>query len=248
MSVKSVKSVTSVKSGASGVAGVSVGSQVRGASAGKAVRLAGVGVTALALFAGAATVPASGAAAEPARAAAHAGAVSGPVAVPVSAPVAVPEKKAPKCSGENRPGRVVIVRGMPTATKRAARTLLGGAVRCDATALAKRAEKDRTRLTFGLLTPKQFFGLPEKEVRYRFIVDALVKTRPGYEKISKDYVWPRVAAGDGYLDPKAWDEAIAAGLITRAEADRSRREGMGYMGWRYSISEKGQWMSFVSGD
>lgn len=243
MSVKSVKSVTSVKSGASGasgVAGVSVGSQVRGASAGKAVRLAGVGVTALALFAGAATVPASGAAAEPARAAAH--------AAPVSAPVAVPEKKAPKCSGENRPGRVVIVRGMPTATKRAARTLLGGAVRCDATALAKRAEKDRTRLTFGLLTPKQFFGLPEKEVRYRFIVDALVKTRPGYEKISKDYVWPRVAAGDGYLDPKAWDEAIAAGLITRAEADRSRREGMGYMGWRYSISEKGQWMSFVSGD
>lgn len=240
MSVKSVKSVKSGASGASGVAGASVGSEVRGASASKAVRFTGVGVTALALLAAAATVPASGAAAEPARAAAH--------AAPVSAPVAVPEKKAPKCSGENRPGRVVIVRGMPTATKRAARTLLGGAVRCDATALAKRAEQDRTRLTFGLLTPKQFFGLPEKDVRYRFMVDALVKTRPGYDKISKDYVWPRVAAGDGYLDPKAWDEAIAAGLITRAEADRSRREGMGYMGWRYSISEKGQWMSFVSGD
>lgn len=243
MSVKTVKSVKSAKSAESvkSVERVPVGAGspergMLGATAGRTLRRVGAGLASLALLSGAAVGSAAGAAAEPAGPAAHAGAVAAPV------------KKVPKCSGENRPGRVVVVRGMPTATKRAARALLVGAVRCDAKALAKRAQHDRTRLTFGLLTPKEFFGLPEQEVRYRFIVDALVKARPGYDKISKDYTWPRVAAGDGYLDPKAWDEAVAAGIITQGQADQMRREGGGYMGWRYSISDKGQWMSFVSGD
>ncbi len=152
------------------------------------------------------------------------------------------------CSGAKRPGRVVVVRGMPTTTRATARALLGAGVRCDAAALTKRAERDKTRLSFGIVTAKEFFALPEKETKYRYLVDALVKARPGYDKTSHDYVWPRLAAGDAYLDRSAWDEAVAAGLLTKAQAAQMRRDGTGYLGWRLAISDRGEWRFFIAGD
>lgn len=152
------------------------------------------------------------------------------------------------CSRAKRPGRVVVVRGMPTTTRATARALLGAGVRCDAAALTKRAERDKTRLSFGIVTAKEFFALPEKETKYRYLVDALVKARPGYDKTSHDYVWPRLAAGDAYLDRSAWDEAVAAGLLTKAQAAQMRRDGTGYLGWRLAISERGEWRFFIAGD
>ncbi len=152
------------------------------------------------------------------------------------------------CSRAKRPGRVVVVRGMPTTTRATARALLGAGVRCDAAALTKRAERDKTRLSFGIVTAKEFFALPEKETKYRYLVDALVKARPGYDKTSHDYVWPRLAAGDAYLDRSAWDEAVAAGLLTKAQAAQMRRDGTGYLGWRLAISDRGEWRFFIAGD
>ena len=152
------------------------------------------------------------------------------------------------CSRAKRPGRVVVVRGMPTPTRATARALLGAGVRCDAAALTKRAERDKTRLSFGIVTAKEFFALPEKETKYRYLVDALVKARPGYDKTSHDYVWPRLAAGDAYLDRSAWDEAVAAGLLTKAQAAQMRRDGTGYLGWRLAISDRGEWRFFIAGD
>ncbi len=152
------------------------------------------------------------------------------------------------CSRAKRPGRVVVVRGMPTTTRATARALLGAGVRCDAAALTKRAERDKTRLSFGIVTAKEFFALPEKETKYRYLVDALVKARPGYDKTSHDYVWPRLAAGDAYLDRSAWDEAGAAGLLTKAQAAPMRRDGTGYLGWRLAISDRGEWRFFIAGD
>ena len=160
----------------------------------------------------------------------------------------VTSKAKPKCTGEQRPGRLVVVRGMPTATRTTARALLVGGVRCDAASLTKRAQHDKTRLSFGIVTPKDFFALGEKEVRYRYLVDALVKARPGYEKISHSYVWPRVAAGEAYQERAAWDEAVAAGLLTKAQADQMRRQDSGYLGWRISVSERGTWEFFIAGD
>lgn len=152
------------------------------------------------------------------------------------------------CSGEGRPGRVVVVRGMPTQTRQTARTLLARAVRCDAGALVKRATADGTRLSFGLVTPKEFFALPEQEVRYRYLVDTVARSRPGFEKVGGAYVWPRVATEAGTKDPRAWDEAVAAELLTRRQADRMRREGSGYLGWRLAVGESGAWHLFVAGD
>lgn len=152
------------------------------------------------------------------------------------------------CTGAKRPGRVITVRGMPRATTATARALLVGGVRCDAAALTKRAERDTTRLTFGIVTAKEFFALPEKETKYRYLVDALVKARPGYDKISRTYVWPRLAAGDGYKDRSAWDEAVAAGLLTKAQAQQMRRDDTGYLGWRIGVSDRGEWHFFIAGD
>ncbi len=170
-------------------------------------------------------------------------------AVPAAAPTAAPTStQASTCSGAKRPGRVVVVRGMPATTRSAARALLASGVRCDARALTKRAARDKTRLSFGIVTAEEFFALPEKETKYRYLVDALAKARPGYEKVSRDYVWPRVAAGDGYKDPAAWDEAVAAGLLTKDQAARMRRDGSGYLGWRIGVSDRGEWDFFIAGD
>lgn len=169
-------------------------------------------------------------------------------AAPAPAGAASQADAAATCSGEKRPGRLVVVRGMPPSTRTTARALLGSAVRCDAAALTKSAERDKTRLSFGIVTPKEFFALPEKEMKYRYLVDALVKARPGYEKVSRSYVWPRVAAGDGYKDRSAWDEAVAAGLLTKAQAAQMRRDGSGYLGWRIGITDRGSWQYFVAGD
>ncbi len=121
-------------------------------------------------------------------------------------------------------------------------------MRCDAAALIKRAESDKTRLSFGNVTPKEFFKLPEKETKYRYLVDALVKAKPGYEKVSRTYVWPRVATSTGYQDKSAWDEAVRAGLLTKAQAEQMQREGTGYLGWRIGVSDRGAWQFFVAGD
>lgn len=156
--------------------------------------------------------------------------------------------RGPRCTGENRPGRLVTVRGMPTATRTTARALIGAAVRCQSRELARRAERDRTRLSFGIVTPREFFALPEKETKYRYLVDALVKSRPGYEKLSGYYVWPRVSTAQGARDPKAWDEAVSAGLLTRAQARNMRAQGSGYLGWRVLIDADGGWGAFIAGD
>ncbi len=166
----------------------------------------------------------------------------------VAATPAAAGAKAPTCSGEMRPGRIVIVRGMPEATKATARAILRDAVRCNSKALITRAENDTTRLSFGIVTAKDFFALPDKDQKYRNLVDAMVKTRPGYEKITGSYIWPRVAAGDAYLDRTAWNEAVAAGLISRKEADRALRAGDGYLGWRVWVNADGNWDIFVAGD
>lgn len=159
-----------------------------------------------------------------------------------------PHARAPRCTGENRPGRLVTVRGMPTATRTTARAVLAAAVRCQSRELARRAEHDGTRLSFGIVTPREFFALPEKETKYRYLVDALVKSRPGYEKLSGYYVWPRVSTARGARDPKAWDEAVSAGLLTRAQARDMRAQGSGYLGWRVLIDADGGWGAFIGGD
>lgn len=176
------------------------------------------------------------------------GVAPAPVARAGGSAAAPTSTQAVTCSGAKRPGRVVVVRGMPTTTRTTARALLGSGVRCDARALTKRAERDETRLSFGIVTAEEFFALPEKETKYRYLVDALAKARPGYDKLSRDYVWPRVAAGDGYQDPAAWDEAVAAGLLTKDQAAAMRRNGSGYLGWRIGISDRGEWHFFIAGD
>lgn len=177
-----------------------------------------------------------------------AGSGTAPASEAARASRTTPAARAPRCTGENRPGRLVTVRGMPTATRTTARALIGAAVRCQSRELARRAERDSTRLSFGIVTPREFFALPEKEVKYRYLVDALVKSRPAYEKLSGYYVWPRVSTAQGARDPKAWDEAVSAGLLTRAQARDMRAQGTGYLGWRVLIDADGGWGAFIGGD
>ena len=52
----------------------------------------------------------------------------------------------------------------------------------------------------------------------------------------------------GARDPKAWDEAVSAGLLTRAQARDMRAQGSGYLGWRVLIDADGGWGAFIGGD
>lgn len=152
------------------------------------------------------------------------------------------------CSAKGLPGRVQVVRGQSAVNRRVARTIFAQAVRCDSAALVKRATKDKTRLSFGLVTPKEYFALPDQEQRYAALARALASTQPAYEKQSRSYVWPRVSLGGKHDTPAAWREVVRAGLLTQKEADQMRREGIGYYGYRVAVSDKGQWQSFIAGD
>ncbi|MGE9809648.1 hypothetical protein [Janibacter sp. G1551] len=144
----------------------------------------------------------------------------------------------------------VNVTNVPERARYTARRLQIDAKDCDKAALVWRATRDHTSLSYGLVTPGQAFALPDAESgRYWYQAQALT-TLPGTSHGQwADYkVWPRVATAWHAKSDSAWAEVVRAGLLTQAEADRMRRDGSGYMGWRIGVSEGGKWMFAIAGD
>lgn len=126
---------------------------------------------------------------------------------------------------------------------------------CDADALIALAEDSETELLSGTKTPEQVFALPEDdEKHYRTLVALLANTRGeviGGEIVGdatgdEVMVWPRVATEEFADSNAAWDEVVAAGLLTEAEAEAQRADG--YQGMRIAMTLSGTWLSYSAGD
>jgi hypothetical protein len=126
---------------------------------------------------------------------------------------------------------------------------------CDSDALIALAEDSETELLSGTKTPEQVFVLPEgDEKHYRTLVALLANTRGeviGGEIVGdatgdEVMVWPRVATEEFAGSNAAWDEVVAAGLLTEAEAEAQRADG--YQGMRIAVTLGGTWLYYSAGD
>lgn len=126
---------------------------------------------------------------------------------------------------------------------------------CDSDALIALAKESEAELLSGTKTPEQVFALPEDDAKhYRTLVALLANTRgevlgelPGGDATGDEtVVWPRVATEEFADSNEAWDEVVAAGLLTEAEAEAQRADG--YQGMRIAMTLSGTWLSYSAGD
>lgn len=125
---------------------------------------------------------------------------------------------------------------------------------CDFDALVALAEDSETELLSGTKTPEQVFALPEDDAKhYRTLVALLANTRgevlgelAGDATGDEVVVWPRVATEEFADSEEAWDEVVAAGLLTAAEAEAQRADG--YQGMRIGMTLGGTWLYYSAGD
>jgi hypothetical protein len=125
---------------------------------------------------------------------------------------------------------------------------------CDADALIALAEDSETELLSGTETPEQVFALPEGEAKHYRTLVALLANTPG-EVVGElvgdatgdeTMVWPRVATEEFADSDEAWDEVVAAGLLTDAEAEAQRADG--YQGPRVGMNLAGDWLYYSAGE
>jgi hypothetical protein len=96
--------------------------------------------------------------------------------------------------------------------------------------------------------------LPEGDTQhYRTLVALLANTRGevvgelvGDGTGDETVVWPRVATEEFADSDAAWDEVVAAGLLTEAQAEAQRADG--YQGMRIAMTLDGTWLSYSAGD
>lgn len=140
--------------------------------------------------------------------------------------------------------------GLPIKAKTTATTLFRAATGCDKTTLVQLATRDKTSLSFGLTTPSQAFVLPQNSDKRYVNLARVLGMKPVLETLNghTTAVWPRVHTQAGSQEPAAWQEAVDAGLLTKAQADQMRKEGSGYMGWRVGITSSGAWQYYLAGD
>lgn len=138
---------------------------------------------------------------------------------------------------------------LPDAVAHTAERIRHDTIHCREDALVWRTSRDRTQLSYGLVTPRQAWQLPERE-DHRYGWTAVAMDTPwGTQRSSAGTyrVWPRVATAYWSDRDVAWEEAIDAGLVTRSEAQRMR-ETTGYTGWRVGVRDDGRWMWDIAGD
>lgn len=177
-------------------------------------------------------------------------ALAAPASAAPAAPAAPAATTAPTCSASEVTSRLQGAWALPAKARRTAEIIRHDTLSCREDALVWRTNRDRTRLSYGLTTPRQAWALPEdSEHRYGWTAVAM-GTKWGTQKTAyATYrIWPRVATPYWANSDTAWEEAIDAGLVTREEARQMRASGDGYLGWRVGVSDGGKWMFDIAGD
>ncbi|WP_369370727.1 hypothetical protein AB1046_18340 [Promicromonospora sp. Populi] len=122
-----------------------------------------------------------------------------------------------------------------------ARAIVEAAQACDNGALVGLATMYPTELLIPAEPADEVFLLPEGDVHYRTLV-ALLAGTVGADQGNGTIVWPRVVTEEFRDSDEAWDEVVAAGLLTQEEADAQRAdEVFGYTGMQIAIDTLGNW-------
>lgn len=130
-----------------------------------------------------------------------------------------------------------------------AQQLWDALARCDAKTVLTLAHRDKAALGFDDQRWEAQLSTPAGVTLLEGMLRTL-STRPGRrlppEADTDTITWPRVSDQSG--DPTAWEEAIAAGIITPADRELMQSQ-TGYIGWRLAITAQGRWLAvFNTGD
>ena len=110
------------------------------------------------------------------------------------------------------------------------------------TELIELANQSGTELLIPEEPAEQVFGLPEGEAQHYRTLVALLAGTTGGDQGDGTIVWPRVASEEFRDSDDAWDEVVAAGLVTFEDAQSQRAdETFGYLGMRIAIDDAGTW-------
>lgn len=139
---------------------------------------------------------------------------------------------------------------IPAKARPVAQAILDDATGCRTDALVRRSTADKTSLSFGAVSPKEVWALPDDESGRYWSTAAALGTPWGTTKNGSEtyIVWPRVATEQYQDDDAAWQEAIDADLVTAEQAQLMRDGASGYMGYRVGIEAQGNWTFAIAGD
>lgn len=142
------------------------------------------------------------------------------------------------------------VEGVNAAASAKAEQVYDAALACDQATLVGIVTRDKTNLSFGEDSAQQHFVLPQDETKRYDSALQVLSTAPARSTAGgfTSYQWPRVSAEEFTNDAAAWQEVVDAGLMTEDDVAMMRQEGIGYFGWRISITPEGTMNSFVAGD
>jgi len=135
---------------------------------------------------------------------------------------------------------------LPPAAAAKRRAIVAAAVSCDYARLARLAGKS-FRFSFGgEASPATFWR--NEEASGHPVLATLVKLLrlPYTRNEAGSYAWP-----SAYRERPSradWDALVRAGVLTRAAADRQRKGGNVYYGYRLAITPRGVWQFYVAGD
>lgn len=123
-----------------------------------------------------------------------------------------------------------------------AQAIVEAAQVCDSDRLIELANQSGAELLIPEEPAEQVFGLPEGEAQHYRTLVALLAGTTGGDQGDGTIVWPRVASEEFRDSDDAWDEAVAAGLLTFEDAQSQRAdETSGYLGMRIAIDDAGTW-------
>ncbi|WP_423462573.1 hypothetical protein ACO229_20060 [Promicromonospora sp. MS192] len=152
------------------------------------------------------------------------------------------------CSASGMTLRYDLASAPSQAVGATAQTIVDAALACDSDQLVELANQHGTELMFGTETAEQTFALPDDTQHYRTLVALLAGTTGAADAETGVVRWPRVVSDEFRDDDAAWDEVVAAGLLTQEQADGQRAdETFGYTGMTIAIDPDGTW-SYYSAD
>lgn len=137
---------------------------------------------------------------------------------------------------------------LPTTVASARRRIVEAAVACDFAKL-ERIGKEQGGLSFsfgGEKSAAAYWRSQESKGRKPLALLVKILGLPVTRNETGSYAWPSAYTAH----PKAadWDALVRSGVLTRAEASKSQRNGNVYYGYRTAITRSGDWQFFIAGD
>ncbi|MGH2789139.1 MAG: hypothetical protein ACRDJV_14740 [Actinomycetota bacterium] len=173
---------------------------------------------------------------------------------PVETPSPEPDLTGPACSAADMSSTLVSQDGLPPEVADMRQQIVELAVVCDYEGLDALAREGREYFTFSFgetRSAARFWRQLENDgepvMRNLVLVLSIDYTdRKGFEDVERLYEWP--SASRRYPTDADWHKVVDAGVHTAEDVRLMKELGSGYLGWRASITDDGDWIAFVAGD